>query len=352
MNEYVNYIKRCLNLAKKGEGFVDPNPLVGAVIVKNGKIIGTGYHKAFGKPHAEREALKKCKENPKGATMYVNLEPCCHYGKTPPCTDAIIHAGIKEVVACNKDPNPKVHKKSQLKLQKAGIKVVTGILEKEGKELNKAYFKWITKKSPYVSIKLAMSSNGMIAHGNKKPIKITGKRADKEAHEMRNKNQAILVGINTVLNDNPKLTCRLKKKNRNPLRIIVDSKLRSPRTAKIFQDDNFLIATTKKATKKKLQQWNKKNIWISPTKKSVDIKKLLKHLASINIASVLVEGGKKIIESFLDKNLADEITIYMAPKIIKNGLRWSDKKLKKKLTSVNFEKIGTDTALKGKFKID
>jgi diaminohydroxyphosphoribosylaminopyrimidine deaminase/5-amino-6-(5-phosphoribosylamino)uracil reductase len=330
-------MKRCIQLAKKGEGFVDPNPLVGTVILKNGKVVGEGYHKEFGKPHAEIEAIKKAGNKTKGATLIVNLEPCCHYGKTPPCTDAIMQSGIKHVVIANTDPNPQVNLNGIKHLKKAGIKVTKNVLSNEGKELNKSYFKWIQKKIPYVSIKFAMSTNGMIAKKDKTPVKLSGQQADKLAHEYRNKNQAILVGINTALSDNPKLTCRLKKKKkRDPLRIIVDSKLRTPRNANAVKNKNYLIATSLSAKKKDIKKWPEENIWISPSKGRVNLKKLLQHLGKRGISSVLVEGGQKIIESFINKKLADHISIFVAQKEIHDGLPWS-----KDLEKINMKNVST-----------
>lgn len=343
-------MRLCFALAKKGEGFVDPNPLVGAIIVKRNKVIGKGYHQAFGKPHAEIEALKNCTENPKGATLYVNLEPCCHLGKTPPCTTAIITAGIKKVVISNTDPNLKVSGQGIKILKKAGIEVTKNILKEEGFDLNKTFFKWIKTGLPYVTLKVAISSNGMIAKANKKPIKITCRKSDQLVHKLRNRHQTILVGVNTILFDNPRLTCRLeKKKRRDPLRIILDSKLRTPINSKVTKNKNFLIATTKKTSSRKIKNWNQENIWISPTEKKVSLKKLLKFLGSQGISSILVEGGRTVIDNFFTEKLIDEIYMFISSKEIESGLPWSIKKKKQLMKSISSSLVGSDTLIHGFF---
>ncbi len=343
------YMRLCIDLARKGEGRVEPNPKVGAIIVNNGKIIGRGFHKKFGGPHAEINAIKNCKTSPRGGTLYVNLEPCCHFGKTPPCTKAIIEAGIKKVVYAMRDPNPRVCNKGSNALRKKRIEVISGYLEKEAKELNGNYIKWITKHIPYVTVKLAMSVNGMIAKKDGTPIHLTGKEWDTFSHELRNRNQAILVGINTVQNDNPKLTCRLKKgKGRNPLRVIVDSTLKTPRRANVVKDKNFLLVTTTHATPKKLSQWKKENIFVSGRKKEVNLKTLLQHLGKTGISSLLVEGGRKIIESFLSQKLVDEIFLCIASKQVKQGMAWSEPGKSIKLSSVQVFKKGQDVVIHGK----
>ena len=340
-------MRLCFALAKKGEGFADPNPLVGAIVIKRNKIIGQGYHRAFGKSHAEIEALKSCTENPTGATLYINLEPCCHFGKPPPCTETIIGAGIKKVIISNTDPNPKVRGEGIRILKKAGIEVLKGVLEKEGIELNKSFFKWVKTGLPYITLKVAISSNGMIAKANKRPVKITCQKSDQLVHKLRNKNQAILVGVNTILSDNPRLTCRLKNKKRNPLRIILDSTLRTPASSKTTKNKNFLIATTKNANQKKLKNWNQKNIWISPTEKKVSLKKFLKFLGSQGITSVLVEGGRTVIDNFFTEKLIDEIYLFISPEKIESGLPWSLKQKKLKIKSINTSLIGSDTLVHG-----
>src|SRR3989344_2010898 len=228
MDENIKFLKETLKLAKKGLGKVNPNPMVGAVIVKNNKIIGKGYHKKFGYPHAEIEALKNCQQNPKGATLYVNLEPCSHFGKTPPCADAIIKAGIKKVVCCTQDPNPKA-------LGKTGIEISFGLLEQEARQLNEAFFTFHEKKRPFIAIKFAASLDGKIATQRGDSKWITNEKARKYSRALRKQYQAVLVGINTVLKDNPHLG--------DSLRIILGSKI--PKNSQVLRNKNILIINPK-----------------------------------------------------------------------------------------------------------
>lgn len=299
----VKLMKAALALAKKGIGSVEPNPVVGCIIVKNGKIIGKGYHKKFGGPHAEINALKNCKKSPAGATIYVTLEPCCHFGKTPPCTNAIITAGIKKVVAAVQDPTKKVGGKGFRILRKAGIEVKTNVCKKEAEKLNAPFFKFAKTKKPWVIVKWAQSKDGFLARSDKKRW-ISNSASRKDAHKLRKKVQAILVGINTVIEDNPMLTVR-PDNGRQPLRVVLDNQLRIP------QDCN-LIKTAKKIPvcifttigKKKIKQ---KGVEIIKTR---NLKEVLAELGRKDIQQLLVEGGGKVITSFLKENLADEIVIY------------------------------------------
>lgn len=318
------YMKMCLALAQKAQSKTSPNPLVGCVLVKNDKVIGSGYHKKAGHNHAEVVALKSCRQNPRNATLYVNLEPCCFYGRTPPCTHAIIRAGISRVVCGIKDPNPKVSGKGIAQLQKAGINVKVGFLEKECQKLNKFFIYWITKGLPYVVLKAAMSSDYKIAEEAGVRTKITGHAADIYIHHLRGFFDAILVGANTVISDNPKLTVRYVKPKKNPLRIILDSTLRIPMSAKVLQDKNVFIATTKNAEKSKFKKLKKLGYGVTmlPLKNGlVDISSLLRYLAKKNITSILVEGGRKIFDSFLKEQCAQEFYIFQSKKRIgKQGL--------------------------------
>lgn len=307
------YLEKTIQLAKKGRPYTSPNPLVGAILVKNGKIIDQGYHKGFGKPHAEVEAISKCK-NPRGATLYVNLEPCSHHGKTPPCTDLIIKSGIKEVVCCICDPNPKV--KGFQTLKKHGIKVTTGILEKEALELNAPFFKHQKTGLPYITLKIASSIDFKIWSEDCKTI--TGPMSRKYVHVLRSHVDGVIVGINTVLKDNPQLTVR-HLKGRNPTRIILDSKLRIPLKSKVLKDSNVIICTTRAAAKQRLKKKNKiekkgGQILTFPTLKN--LKPVLKRLASLGKINLLVEGGQKLNTSFLKNNLADKILLFISDKTL------------------------------------
>ena len=228
------YMKLAIELAKKGAGYVNPNPMVGAVIVKDNRIIGQGYHETFGGMHAERNALKNCRESPIGSTLYVILEPCCHYGKTPPCTEIIIASGITRVVVGTLDCNPIVSGKGVKILEKNNIQVDVGILEKECQQLIKVFRKYVTKHIPYVFMKYAMTLDGKIATYTNQSKWVSGEEARKQVHQLRHKVTAIMVGVNTVIQDNPLLTCRLEN-GKNPIRIVCDTNLRTPITSKIIK---------------------------------------------------------------------------------------------------------------------
>lgn len=307
------YMQIALKLAQQSIGLVEPNPAVGAVLVKDDQIIGKGYHKRFGSPHAEINAIKNCKRSPAGATMYVTLEPCCHYGKTPPCTDAIIRAGIKKVVAATKDPTAKVGGKGFKILKEAGIKVETGICKDEARTLNAPFFKFAKTKKPWVTIKWAQSADGFLARKDKKRW-ISGIKSRKDVHKIRKRVQAILVGISTVFEDNPLLTVR-HDSSRQPLRVVLDSRLKISADCKLVKTAKkipLLLFTTQKNSKK-TALLKKKGVQITmvhPNKGKCSIKDVLLALGKRNIQQVLVEGGQKVITSFLKQKYADELVVY------------------------------------------
>lgn len=314
-NKY--YMSICLNLAIKGLGKVSPNPMVGAVVVKNNKIVGSGYHQHFGGLHAEVYALRQAGNKALGAILYVNLEPCSHWGKTPPCTEAIVRAGIKNVVIAMKDPNPIVSGKGIKFLKNHGIAVETRVLEHEAKELNKTYLKFITKKMPYVILKSAMSMDGKIATKNGQSKWITGELARKYVHKLRSQVDAILVGKNTVLQDNPSLTAH--KTGRNPVRVIIvpDSAIKPD--FKVFNNQAKTIIITKNNVKVNyniLSKNNVESIAIKDVNGKIPFKQILKRLADKGIASVLVEGGGETNALALESGVVDEIMFFIAPKII------------------------------------
>lgn len=313
-------MKLAIELAKKGEGKVNPNPMVGAVIVKDGTIIGEGYHEKYGEGHAEVNAFKSLKEDPSGATMYVTLEPCSHYGKTPPCVDKIIQSKIKRVVIGMIDPNPLVSGNGVDKLKKAGIEVKVGVLEYKCKKLNEIFIKYILTKNPFVVLKTAMSLDGKIATRTGESKWITSEKSRLEVHNLRNKLSAIMVGVNTVIKDNPELTCRIENGN-DPIRIIVDSTLKIPMDSKVLQnkDDKTIIATTKRANINSMQELLKKNIQviiIEEKNGQVDLSELIKKLGELGIDSILLEGGSTLNYSALEENIVDKVMVYIAPKII------------------------------------
>jgi len=333
MNIDEKYIERCFELAKHGKGKVSPNPLVGAVLVKDNKVIGEGYHDYFGGPHAEVNAIKNSIGDVKGATLYCNLEPCCHTNKkTPPCTRLIISSGIKKVVISNIDPNPLVNGKGIEQLKEAGIEVVSGILQFQGKELNKFFFKFILSKLPYITLKIAASKDGKITRKIGTKTQITNEKAQKFVHQLRVEYDAVLIGANTVKIDNPHLTVRLVE-GRNPKRIILDGRLKSPPNAAIFNlPDNYKtwLFTLLNVDKYLLSGFANKNINLVKFKPFdkyyLELNTVLKYLAEQRINSILVEGGQNIFSEFIERELFDEIILINSNDILYEGLDAMTKK--------------------------
>jgi diaminohydroxyphosphoribosylaminopyrimidine deaminase / 5-amino-6-(5-phosphoribosylamino)uracil reductase len=320
------FMQEALKLARRGLGKVSPNPAVGAVIVKQGKVIARGYHHAFGKDHAEVDALKHAKGDVAGATFYVTLEPCRHFGKTPPCTDAIIKNKIAKVVIGMLDPDEKMRGGSVALLNDNGIITTVGVLEDECKSLNEKYIKHRTTGLPFVTMKFAQTLDGRIASSNGLSRWVTSPESLKLAHKLRAENDVILAGINNVLVDNPELTLRLVK-GRSPTRIILDSRLRIPLDAKVLTSQKTartLVATTPAAPKEKLSALKKMGIEVliipADLGGRVDIKKLLQTLGKRDVSSVLVEGGGETYTGFLRLGLVDKIVGIIAPKILGKGL--------------------------------
>lgn len=357
MDEY--YMSLALNLALKGKGKVNPNPLVGAVIVKNGKVIGKGYHERYGKEHAEVNAFNNLSESADNATIYVTLEPCAHYGKTPPCVNKIIENNIKRVVIGAVDDNPLVTGKGIKKLKSAGIEVKVGVLEEECKKLNEVFFKYISTKRPFVLLKSAMSLDGKISTYSGESKWITSKESREEVHKLRNDLMAILVGVNTIIKDNPRLTCRVED-GRNPIRIVVDSFLRIPMDSNVIKDKEAktIIATTKFAKKDKILSLRNSGIEvlvINSKNNKVDLDELMVKLGELNIDSILLEGGSTLNFSALKQGIVDKIQIYIAPKIIGgeksktpvDGQGIDKLKNAFKVRNLSYSKVGSDILLEG-----
>ncbi len=318
------YMRQALALASLAEGNTSPNPMVGAVIVSaEGDVVGEGYHHKAGEPHAEINALKKAKELAHGGTIYVTLEPCSHFGRTGPCCEAIIAAGLKRVVAALEDPNPKVAGTGFKRLRDAGIEVITGICEEEARLLNEKFFHWITTGRPFVSMKYAMTLDGKIATRTGDSKWITGEDARAYGHYLRRAHDCILVGKNTVLADDPELTTRLVE-GKNPLRIILDSNCDVPMTAKIFdgEADTLLVTNTelcgaKQAKAEALQVLPKVEVLQLPVVNGkLSVVDLLEELARRKLTSILVEGGSTVHGDFLEADLVDRIYAFIAPKLI------------------------------------
>lgn len=316
-----SYMKIALELAKKGSGRTNPNPMVGAVIVKNKRIIAKGFHEEYGKAHAEVNAFNNAIDDVEGATMYVTLEPCSHYGKTPPCVEMIIKKKISKVVIGMVDPNELVSGRGIQKLKEAGIEVVTGILEQQCEKLNEAFIKFITTKIPFVILKTAMSLDGKIATRLGESKWITNTMARNEVHNLRGEVSGIMVGVDTIIKDNPQLTCRIDG-NKSPIRIVVDSTLRIPIESNIIQDTTdteTIIATTERADMAKaenLKSLGVKVLIIKEKNNKVDLKDLITKLGELNIDSILLEGGATLNYSALEEGIVDKVQFYISPKII------------------------------------
>ena len=318
MND-MEYMYLAIKLARQGCGWVNPNPMVGAVIVKDGKVIGQGYHKKYGELHAERNAIADCQTSTTGATLYVTLEPCCHHGKTPPCTEAIIESGISRVVVGSSDPNPLVAGKGIAILRSHGIEVIEHVANDECDILNESFFYYIQNRMPYVIMKYAMTMDGKIATHNGKSQWITGEKARQRVHEDRHRYSAIMVGVGTVLADDPMLTCRLEN-GRNPLRIICDTGLRIPLQAKIITTTNIaptLIVTAVTDTNRHQPYLAAGcEVMVVPQKlNQIDLNSLMQRLGEKQIDSLLLEGGGTLNWSALQSGIVNKVQAYIAPKL-------------------------------------
>ncbi len=319
--DHFRFMKRALEIALQGNGLVNPNPMVGAVIVKNGKIIGEGYHEFFGGPHAEINAISQATEDVKGSTIYITLEPCSHYGKTPPCTDRIIKEGFKKVVIGMRDPNPLVNGLGVEKLKNAGILVIEGILGKNAKLLNEIYLKNIQKKEPFCIMKTAMTLDGKISTFTGDSKWISSKKSRLFVHELRHRYTGIMVGVNTVVKDNPRLNDRSGQKTKSdPIRIVIDSNGRTPLDAKLLLDDiSTIIAVTKNAPSEFIHTVRErgKEIIVCPEKENkVDLKFLMKVLNEKGIDSILLEGGSTLNFTAIKEGIVDKVISFISPKIV------------------------------------
>jgi len=318
------WMRRALHLAEKGRGRTSPNPLVGAVLVKDGQIIGEGYHTKAGESHAEIVALGKAGDKARGATLYLNLEPCTHYGKTPPCAPAVIEAGVSRVVVGMEDPNPRVTGKGVASLMEAGLDVKMGILERECRKLNEAFCKYISHQVPFVILKVAATLDGKVATRNGESKWITGEVSRRFVHRIRDQVDGVIVGIRTVLKDDPMLTARIKG-GKDPFRIVLDSRLRIPENSKMIEasPSKAIIATTEIAPQRKIESLEKKGVRVlifGSKMGKVDLKACLSKLGEMGMMSLLVEGGSQVSGSFLDEGLVDKILLFFSPKLIGDSL--------------------------------
>lgn len=315
------FMKRALQLAAQGEGRVGFRPMVGCVLVKDGEVIAETPPTITGVPHVEALALEKAGEKARGATVYVNLEPCAWHKEkqAPACCEALVKAGVARVVCAMRDPHPKINGAGIEFLEKNGVIVESGVLEGEARKLNEAWEKYAPTKIPFVVLKMACTLDGKIF--SEKTRGISNEEERRFVHELRNKYQAILVGVNTVLEDDPQLTCRMAG-GRDPLRVIVDSKLRAPVNARVFKDGNAVVFTTDAADNARKKSLGEKGIRVFSTGEGekVNLRKALETLGEMKVASVMVEGGSKIAGSFLNEKLVDKMVVAVAPKIFGNGV--------------------------------
>jgi diaminohydroxyphosphoribosylaminopyrimidine deaminase/5-amino-6-(5-phosphoribosylamino)uracil reductase len=318
------YLEMAYGLAEKAKGWSSPNPYVGAVIVKKDSIIGTGFHEKPGHPHAEVIALQKAGSQARSSTAYITLEPCVHWGRTPPCVDSLIQAGIKRVVVSALDPNPLVHKKGIRKMRQAGIQVSVGLLEEKNARLNEIYNKYIRHKMPFVTAKVAVSLDGKMATKTNDSKWITSRQTREYAHMLRGEHMAIMVGINTLLQDDPRLTIRHPVwKKKQLIRVIIDSQLRFPLGARLLRTryrGKILAFTLQSQASRKAQELRKKGVEIISIQGSrsgkLDMNKILVWLSQNEISSVMVEGGALLLTSLLEKQLIDKIFVTLSPKLI------------------------------------
>ena len=325
-DKHQNYMQECFRLAKKGEGLVSPNPLVGAVLVRAGEIIGRGYHHRLGGPHAEVECLRRARGPIAGSTLFVNLEPCSHHGKTPPCADLIIRSGIRRVVVATPDPNPRVAGRGIRQLRKAGVRVDVGVLEEDARVLNKVFFLHIVRRRPYVHLKIAQTLDGMIASRSGGPRWISSKESRVLVHRWRAQHDAVLVGVGTVIADDPRLTVRLHK-GRHPATVVLDGGLEVPLEAALFRAarEVFVIASqdalhrqSRKA--RKLEELGVTLIGIEDSVCTLNLHRVMKSLYRHGIGSVLVEGGREVFSQFLRRGPVDELSLFLAPTVMGHGI--------------------------------
>jgi len=314
------WMRRSLRLAEKGRGRTSPNPMVGAVLVKNGRVVGEGYHAKAGEDHAEIIALRQAGEEARGATLYLNLQPCTHYGKTPPCAPVVIRSGVKRIVIGMEDPNPLVKREGVESLREAGLEVEVGLREKECRRLNEAYCKYIMKKEPFIILKVAATLDGRIAARDGDSKWISGETSRRFVHRLRDQVDGVLVGIGTVLRDDPMLTARIRA-GRNPFRIILDSRLRMPEEARVIavSPSKTIIVTTEAAPKDKIERLERRDVRIlvlDSKEGRVSLRSCLSRLGEMEMMTLLVEGGSEINGSFLDEGLIDKLLLFLSPKLI------------------------------------
>jgi diaminohydroxyphosphoribosylaminopyrimidine deaminase / 5-amino-6-(5-phosphoribosylamino)uracil reductase len=357
------YMRAALKLAKRGKGRTSPNPMVGALVVRDGRVVGQGYHHRAGEPHAEVLALRQAGDKARDATLYVTLEPCSHKGRTPPCAPQVIASGVTRVVAAMQDPNPKVSGSGFAILKNAGIQVISGVMEAEARAVNDFYIKHITTGEPYVILKGAMTLDGKIATAGGLSRWITGEAARRDAHKLRAEVDAVLIGITTLLNDNSRLTCRLPGAARQPYRIVLDTRLRARpdlEFCKLATDGKSIVVTSPDADPKKAQRLEKsgcKILHVKTERKTgrIAIPALLAALGKMDITSLLVEGGGTVHDAFLRAGRVDRVVIYVAPKILGgahsrtlvDGIGFPSLDSAPRLKDIKITRLNTDIKIQG-----
>jgi diaminohydroxyphosphoribosylaminopyrimidine deaminase/5-amino-6-(5-phosphoribosylamino)uracil reductase len=353
MSDHMFYMNIALQNARSMKGQTDPNPLVGSVVVNDNRIVGIGAHLKAGEPHAEIHALRMAGEKARGGTIYVTLEPCSHHGRTGPCAEVIVQAGIKKVVVATLDPNPLVSGRGIGILEAAGIEVTVGVCEQESQKMNEVFNKYIVSKLPFVTLKSATTLDGKIATFTSDSKWITSEEARHDVHKLRNEHGAILVGVNTIIKDNPELTTRIPN-GRNPVRVILDSTLKVPLEARVITDGQaptwiFTSNQYSVETKQRLEEMGIK-VFVTNGASKVDLQETLAILGEQFISSLLIEGGGEVNASFIENHLVDKLVLYIAPKVIggKNSptfLEGSGIEMMKdavEFTDIEFEKVGID----------
>ena len=365
MSEERVFMERALFLAAQGRGRTSPNPMVGAVVVKQGSVVGEGYHLRAGGDHAEVIALRGAEDSAIGATLYVSLEPCCHCGKTPPCTERIIDSGIRRVVASMPDPNPLVCGKGFERLREAGIEVEWGLMEEESSSLNEAYIKFIATGMPFVILKGAASLDGKIATATGESRWITGPAARERVHRLRDEVDAVMVGIGTVLQDDPQLTTRLASgQGKDPLRIILDAEARLPLNAKVINPASLsgtLLVTSNSSPREKLEDLRRQGVevWAMEEQEGrIPLRPLLKGLGERKIVSLMIEGGSEINASALEEGVVDKVILFVAPRLIGGasapswiggqGIERLDESFT--LKNIFLERLGDDIMIEGRLQ--
>ncbi|GIK16472.1 MAG: riboflavin biosynthesis protein RibD [Planctomycetota bacterium] len=358
-------MRRALRLARRGLGRVEPNPMVGCVLVKDGRIVGEGWHRRFGGPHAEVYALRQAGQAAEGATAYVTLEPCSYHGKTPPCADALIRAGVREVVASTMDPNPRVNGAGLRRLRRAGVKATAGLLEREGRELIAPFRKRITTGRPYVTGKWAQSLDGRLAAADGTSKWISGEAARREAHALRARVDAILVGVGTVLKDDPMLTARGGRVRRRAARVVLDSRLRTPTTSRLIRSiaegPVILMTTTDAARSARAAALRRRGVEVVGVARSgrrPGVRSVLRELGRREMTNVLVEGGARVLAAMLAAHELDEAWVYVRPMLIGgrdapqigDGLNLRTLRSAMRAADVGVRRIGPDVCFQLRFR--